>query len=420
MATIVDNAIRTTARGGMFALAFIDLDNFKQVNDYYSHSLGDGLLIAVAQRIRETIRSGDTLARISGDEFLLLLNPLERQQDLLPYIDRVVEMLKQPFSIEGHEVLTSASVGASIYPLHGDGYETLRRCADSAMYRAKQLRKGSAGCFDVAVDGGLTARMEIEQQLRAAIRGRHFRTAFQPKVDLRSTRVEGFEALVRWVHVDGSVRMPGDFIDLAGDLGVLDDITRFVLDDVVHSLPLLTQCYGPHISVSLNIGARQAADAAFMQSFIDDVEAAGVGPRLVIELTEDALVSTQLFERQVLPELRRLGVRVSIDDFGTGYSSLSTLADITADEVKVDRAFITSIHQRVRSQGILRAIESLCLALDISMVAEGVETLEELAYLQTHTSIRHAQGYFFSKPLFLEQLIAASPQDAVRLTRAGR
>jgi EAL domain-containing protein (putative c-di-GMP-specific phosphodiesterase class I) len=175
---------------------------------------------------------------------------------------------------------------------------------------------------------------------------------------------------------------------------VLDDITRFVLEDVTHCLPALTHAYGPHISVSLNI---------------DQLTAAGIGRRLVIELTEDAFVATQQFERQLLPELRKLGVRVSIDDFGTGYSSLSTLADITADEVKVDRAFITDIHERVRSQGILKAIESLCLALDVSMVAEGVETVEELAYLQTHTSIRFGQGYFFSKPMFLEDLVPMQP-----------
>ena len=404
MAEMVESALRAKARGGMFALAFIDVDNFKQVNDYYGHALGDALLIAVAQRIRHNIRQADTLARISGDEFLLLLNPLDRLEDLQPWIERIVAALKQPFIIEGQEVLTSASVGTCVYPLHGASYETLRRCADSAMHRAKHHRRGSASYFDLGLDSGVNARMQLEQQLRVAVRERHFKAAFQPKVDLQSGRVEGFEALVRWVEPNGTVRMPGLFIELAGQIGLLDDITRFVLDDVAHSLPQLTQWYGPHVSVSLNIGARQAGDIAFMQSFMEQLAATGVARRIVVELTEDALVATQQFQHQVLPELRRLGVRVSIDDFGTGYSSLSTLADITADEVKVDRAFITAIHQRVRSQGILKAIESLCSALEVSMVAEGVETVEELAYLRANTSIRLAQGYFFSKPKFLEAL----------------
>ena len=419
MSEMVDNALRSHLRSGMFALAFIDLDSFKQVNDYYSHAVGDALLIAVAQRIREQVRAGDTLARISGDEFLLLLNPLQRLEDLRPLVERVVDALKQPFFIEGHEVMTSASIGASIYPMHGDSYETLRRCADSAMYRAKHHRKGSAGYFDVNMDGALTARMEVEQQLRLAIRERHFKAAFQPKIDLRTRRVTGFEALVRWVEPEGHVHMPGSFIDLAGELGLLDEITHFVLDDVLHSLPLLSERYGQDITISINIGARQAGDLAFMRPVIERLAASGLARRIVIELTEDAFVATQRFERQVLPELRKLGVRVSIDDFGTGFSSLSTLADITADEVKVDRAFITDIHQRIRSQGILKAIESLCLALDISIVAEGVETVEELDYLRTHTSIRLAQGYLFARPQFLEALVLApggcDPQELARI-----
>lgn len=392
----------------MFALAFIDLDNFKQVNDYYSHAAGDSLLIAVAQRIRDNIRPGDTLARISGDEFLLLLNPLDRMEDLEPCINRVIAALKQPFTIEGHVVLTSASIGASIHPQHGDSYETLRRCADSAMYHAKHQRRGSASTYDLAADSGLTARMALEQQLRFAIRERHFRTAFQAKVDLQTGRIEGFEALVRWVEPDGTVHLPGKFIDLATEIGLLDEITRFVLDDVARSLPPLILRYGPNLSVSMNVGARQAGDSEFMHSFIHQLVETGLARHIVVEVTEDAVLATQQFQRRVLPALRQIGVRVSIDDFGTGFSSLSTLADITADEVKVDRAFITDIHRRVRSQVILKAIESLCVALGITMVAEGVETAEELAYLRANTTIRFAQGYLFARPVFVHELISAT------------
>jgi diguanylate cyclase (GGDEF)-like protein/PAS domain S-box-containing protein len=404
MQEIVDTALRAHRRGGMFALAFIDLDNFKQVNDYYSHAIGDALLIAVAHRISENIRAVDTLARISGDEFLLLINPLEHQQDLPPLIDRIIEAMKQPFRIEGFEVLTSASVGASIFPLHGTTYETLRRCADSAMYRSKRDRKGGATYFDISMGAALTARMELEQKLRTALRDRRFRCAFQPKVNTRTGQVAGFEALIRWVDTGGTVHLPGTFIELATELGLLDDITRIAFEDVCRSLDRLQQHYGEDISVSINVGARQAGDLAFMESFIDTIAASGIARHLILELTEDALVATQRFQIQVLPRLREMGVRVSIDDFGSGYSSLSTLADITADEVKVDRAFIIAIQQRPRSQGILKAIESLCRALGISIVAEGVETAEELAYLRTHTAIELMQGYHFSRPGFIEQL----------------
>jgi cyclic di-GMP phosphodiesterase Gmr len=279
------------------------------------------------------------------------------------------------------------------------------------MYHAKHQRRGSASTYDRSADSGLTARMALEQQLRAAIRERHFRTAFQAKVDLQTGRIEGFEALVRWVEPDGTVHLPGRFIDLATEIGLLDEITRFVLDDVARSLPVLVLQYGARLSVSINVGARQAGDSVFMDSFIRQLVGTGLAQHIVVEVTEDAVLATEHFQRRVLPALRRLGVRVSIDDFGTGFSSLSTLADITADEVKVDRAFITDIHQRVRSQVILKAIESLCVALGITMVAEGVETVEELAYLRENTTIRFAQGYLFAKPMFMQALLSTTGVD---------
>jgi len=407
MQDIVDAALHTHQAGGMFALAFIDLDNFKHVNDYYSHAIGDALLRAVSDRIVHQVRASDTLARISGDEFLLLINPLEALEHLPPLINRVLEALKQPFHIEGHEVLTSASVGASIYPLHGASYDTLRRCADSAMYRAKSERKGSVSYFELSMGQALTARMALEQSLRTALREQRFRAAFQPKVCLNSGQIVGFEALIRWVEADGRVVMPGTFIELATELGLIDQITHYALDDVLRCLPALRTQYGEGVSVSLNIAASQAGDVAFMQSLTDRLVHEGVARHVVLELTEDALVATQRFQHHVLPRLRALGVRVSIDDFGTGFSSLSTLADITADEVKVDRAFITAIHERPRSQGILKAIESLCAALHIDVVAEGVETAAEQAYLQQHTSIRLAQGYYYARPQFIEDWVAA-------------
>jgi diguanylate cyclase (GGDEF)-like protein/PAS domain S-box-containing protein len=404
MQELIDQAIRTNARGGMFALAFIDLDNFKQVNDYYSHAIGDRLLIEVSKRISEQVRPGDRLARISGDEFLLLINPLDTRADLPRLIDRVIEALKAPFEIEGHRVLTSASLGASIFPLHGDDYETLRRGADSAMYRAKRDRKGSATYYDHTIDTEVTARMALEQKLRVAISEKRFRAAYQPKIRLSTGEVIGFEALVRWIDIDDMTHLPDTFIELAGELGLLDDITQFVLQDVERSMPELTARFGPDISVSVNVSPRQAADATFMASVLTQLAAGGLANRFVLELTEDALETTQRFQRQVLPQLREHGVRVSIDDFGTGFSSLSTLTDITADEVKVDRTFITAIHEHPRSQGILKAIESLCAALDINVVAEGVETEEELAYIRRHTSIDIVQGYYFAAPMLVSEL----------------
>lgn len=402
---LVESAILAHSRGGVFALAFVDLDNFKSINDFYSHSIGDALLCAVAERISGQMRPGDTLARIGGDEFLLLVNPIDDQDQLSRVIDRVVTAVKEPFSIDGNELLISATVGASIFPMHGQSYDTLRRCADKAMHQAKVDRKGSTRYFDLAMGDALTASTDMEQRLRTAVREGHIRTAFQPKVGIERGDVVGFEALARWVDSSGEVASPSKFIALASELGIIDSITNFVLDDVIACLPHLRRHFGPGISVSINIAARQAGDVAFMNSLIDRLRAEGIADAIVLELTEEALVAAQRFERRVLPRLRAIGVRVSIDDFGTGYSSLSTLADITADEVKVDRAFITSIHERPRSQGILRAIESLCQALDIDVVAEGVESFLELDYLARKTSIRLVQGYYYGKPQYMEALI---------------
>lgn len=405
MRELVDAALLARASNGMFALAFIDLDNFKSINDYYGHAIGDALLCEVAARITRQMRNGDTLARISGDEFLLLVDPLEDPDELPLLMNRVVGSMKEPFSIERHEVLTSATVGVSIYPLHGVSYDTLRRCADSAMYRAKLDRKGSVRCFDIDIGDALTARMDMERRLRTAVRDRNFRTVLQPKVKFRTGEIVGFEALVRWVEAGDEVSSPNVFITLAIELGLIDAITHIVLDDIASSLPGLRARFGKDISVSINIAARQAGDVVLMDSLISRLQVEGIATSIVLELTEDALIATKRFQHHVLPQLREMGVRVSIDDFGTGYSSLSTLADITADEVKVDRAFISSIHERPRSQGILKAIESLCQALRIEVVAEGVETRQELSYLQEETSIQLIQGYYLGKPQYIESLL---------------
>jgi len=389
------------AENARFALAFIDLDNFKHINDYYSHAIGDALLVKVAERIGKVLRDTDMLARISGDEFLLLAWPIDDERQIHGIIDRILAELKKPFHIEAFELFTSASLGVSVYPDHGTTYEALRRNADNAMYRAKNGTKGEAIYFSAAMGQSVTARMELEQRLRLAIRDRKFCCAFQPKVDVHSQEVVGFETLVRWRDEDGEIQPPSSFINLAIELGLIDPITRFVLEDAIHSMERLDAAFGSETTISVNVAAKQASDVDFMRSFAETLDTSGAAHRLMIELTEDAFAGQGQFQRHVLPMLRELGVRISIDDFGTGYSSLSALADITADELKVDRSFITDINRRPRSQSVLRAIESLGASLGMTIVAEGIETFEELAYLQTATRIPQGQGFYFSKPFFL-------------------
>ena len=387
-----------------FAIPFIDLDNFKHVNDYYSHAIGDAVLIKIGERVAAKLRPGDMLARISGDEFVLLLHGIDGREAAEPLIAQVLSDLKQPFYIEGFEIFSSCSIGVSFYPAHGDNYETLRRNADGAMYGAKGRAKGQAMYFDDGLGKRIAARMEAEQRLRLAIRDRRFVCAFQPKVDIHSHDVVGFETLVRWRDSDGEIHMPGQFISLAVELGLINPITNFVLNETLASIDRLDAAFGPGKSVSINIGAKQTGDLAFMHTVIETIKSSGHADRLVLELTEDAIIEQGVFQSEILPFLRKIGVKISIDDFGTGYSSLSALADITADELKIDRSFITRIHERPRSQSVLKAIESLGHTLGMDMVAEGVESAEELIYLQTATRIRFAQGFYFSKPVYLDDM----------------
>lgn len=399
-----ESLIRRPDDAALFALAFFDIDNFKQINDYYGHTTGDALLVAVAKRLSLALRESDMLARISGDEFLLLLSPVESAAEVADYIERLLQKVRAPFFIDGSEVFASVSIGISLSPDHGRNYDQLRQNADIAMYRVKSTTKGAAAFFDDGMESEALARMALEQSLRLAILEKRFFCAFQPKVDIRTHEVMGIEALVRLRNDNGEIQAPGDFINLATELGLIDELTHLVLAEIMRSIDLIDDAFGPQVSISINVAAKQANNADFMRSFARALHDTGCPKRFIIEVTEDAFVHKSHFQKEILPILRDLGVGISIDDFGVGYSSLSALADITADEIKIDRSFITDIHKRPRSQGILKAIESLSEALGMTVVAEGLETFEELAYLQAATRIRYAQGFYFAKPVLLDEL----------------
>ncbi|MCG6205333.1 EAL domain-containing protein [Rhodopseudomonas sp. HC1] len=415
-----DTLLRDDGPANRFALAFLDIDNFKHINDYYGHAVGDALLVGVAKRLGLELRETDMLSRISGDEFLLLLNPIQSRDEVVDYIEFLLQRLRAPFFIDGTEVFASASTGVSLYPEHGRSFDALRQNADIAMYQVKSATKGAAAMFDVAMEREALERMAIEQSLRQAILDKRFCCAFQPKVDIRTRDIKGIEALVRLRDDNGVIQAPGTFVDLAVELGLIDDLTHLVLAEITRSIDLIDDTFGAGVSISINVAAKQAGNAVFMRSFCAALVATGFPARFVVEVTEDAFVAKSHFQSEILPLLRRIGVGISIDDFGIGYSSLSALADITADEIKIDRSFITDIHKRPRSQGILKAIESLGEALGMTVIAEGLETFEELAYLQSATKIRYAQGYYFSKPIFLEELKPAMQTGSGRASPYSR
>jgi diguanylate cyclase (GGDEF)-like protein len=380
-----------------FALAFIDVDNFKHINDYYGHSVGDDLLVRIARRIADETRPTDLLARVGGDEFVLLVSPLGALDELKANVENICERLKAPFFIGGDEIFTSASIGVSLYPTHGRDHQALRIKADAAMYRMKGAAKGGVNFFEPGLGDKADERAKIEQRLRLAIRDRRLCCAFQPKVDFRSDAVVGVEVLLRWRDEEGVIRPPGDFVNLAVELGLMDDISRLVLAQTVDAIDRIDEAFGADATISINVAAKQAANVRFMRSLAEALADTGYPQRFMVELTEEAFLHKTQFQTRILPMLREVGAKISIDDFGVGYSSLAALADITADEIKIDRSFITKIHQRPRSQTVLRAIESLGAGLGMSIIVEGVETFEELAYLEAATRIRLAQGYYFAR-----------------------
>jgi diguanylate cyclase (GGDEF)-like protein len=407
-------------RSRSFALVFLDLDNFRHINDYYGHEIGDGLLVKVAQRVQSRLRKSDMIGRAGGDQFLLVLE-LGPEDDLGSLVESLSKELKEPVFADGFEILTSASMGVSVYPVHGESYEALRRTAETAMHRVKAETKGAVAVFSPDFARDLSARSSQEQRLRLAIRDGRFCCVFQPKVDLRSEEVVGLEALIRLRDERGLIEEPSASVALAIELGLIDDLTRLALAEILRSMERIDEVFGPKVPISINVAAKQAGDIEFMTAFCDELVASKRLNRLMLEVTEDALLATNQFQRKVLPLLRELGIPVSIDDFGTGFSSLAMLADITVDELKIDRAFITDIHRRPRSQSILRAIEGLGEALGMTVVAEGVETFEELAYLQAATRIRYGQGYYFSKPVLLEEMTSRRVvEDSRRLETARK
>jgi len=416
----VAQAMRATGEKPDFAVAVVGFDQFDAINEFYGRAVGDALLSQAGARVGEHLEGGDMAARTGGDEFSLLIADAVGAK-----IDRVLARLKDPFYVDGIEILISASAGFSLFPLHDASVEGLISKADAALTQTKRRSKGEARLYDPELAVRAQNRARLEQNLRLAVRDRRFLCALQPKVDFRSGELDGLEVLMRWRDENGTARAPGDSIAFAVNAGLMNEMTLLLFEETLASLDAIDATFGPNLRLGFNIAAQQAGDARFMRTFADRLAASGHADRFIIELTEEAFLLAGQFQLQVAPMLREVGATISIDDFGVGYSSLSTLAEITADEIKVDRSFITAIHERPRNQGLLRAIESIGEALRTKVIVEGVETAQELAYLRERTNIRVAQGYYFSAPILLGERAsapraAAEPREKARPAASSR
>lgn len=383
-----------------------DADHFKSINDRFGHATGDKVLIGLVRILKDTCHDKGPVGRYGGEEFCLAIagfaeTDVEKLADQirlaiagvstwLPNGERVTVSIGMAFSQDGAGEIT----------------ELVKR-ADEALYHAKSTGRNRVINWSKIPPSEEPSNVVVEK-LRATVKAGSFRCAFQPKVDIRNRRVVGFEALVRLPDDDDQLYPPSEFIGLAVKADVIKELTYCVLDIAIASMHCLDESFGPDTTMSVNVAAKLINDSEFMIPFIHRLHQSGMAERFILELTEESFIEKGIFQAEIVPVLRGLGIRISIDDFGTGYSSLSALADITANELKIDRSFVFDIHTRPRNQSILQAIGSLGSALGMSVVAEGVETFEELTYLLAATNIRIVQGFYFSKPFFLEDIESVS------------
>ena len=388
------------------AVLFLDLDGFKHINDSLGHAIGDKLLQSISERLVECIRAVDTVSRQGGDEFVMLLPAVENAQDAALAARRMLEAISEAHSIDNHELHVTASIGISVYPEDGLDVETLIQNADTAMYQAKENGRQSYQFFEAAMNVRAVERQSIEESLRRALERNEFALHYQPKINLRTRAITGAEALIRWTHPTRGAVSPAQFIPVAEDCGLILPIGEWVLREACTQAQAWVDAGLPEISMAVNVSAIQFQQEGFLQGVFDTLEETGFDPTcLEVEVTESALMKRAEITAVVLQMLRGGGVKVAIDDFGTGYSSLSYLRKFPLDALKIDQSFVRQITTTPDETTIVSAIISMAQSLKLRIVAEGVETAEELAFLEAH-ECEEAQGYYFSRPVPAAQFAA--------------
>ena len=401
----------------LFAVLFIDLDRFKLVNDSLGHMVGDQLLIAIARCLESCLRPKDTVARFGGDEFAILLKNVQDVNDAISVVRRIQEQLKLPFKLNGQEVFTSISVGIALNTIDYERPEDLLRDADTAMYRAKTLGKARYEVFSSAMHDHVLTLLQLENSLQRAVERLELRIQYQPIVFLETGKITGFEALVRWQHPDRGLILPNDFISIAEETGVIIPVGYWVLREACRQLRAWQlQFPENYLTISVNLSNKQFLQADLVTQISQILQETGLDSRyLKLEITESVIMENPESATIMLLQLKDLGCELHMDDFGTGYSSLSYLHRFPFDLLKIDRSFISRMDVNGKDLEIVRALITLARNLNINVIAEGLETAEQLAQLRA-LQCKYGQGYFFSKPVdqeVAEALIAKSLSRSV-------
>jgi len=390
--------------GQTLAILFLDLDNFKNINDGLGHAVGDQLLKDLSARLRELVRREDTVARLGGDEFILLLEGKQDPDYSVRVAQRILDSLAQPFSIKGHQLYVTGSIGITIFPDDGQDLETLVANADMAMYRAKAQGRNSYSMFTPAMNSRVKKRMDLEGALRRAVEQEEFTLHYQPKVDLGSGGVVGLEALVRWQRPGEGMISPGDFIPVAEDTGLIVTIGHWVMQEACRQMRSWHEQGFRDLHVSVNLSPRQFQEKDLVPSVHSTLAAAGLEPRfLELEVTESMVMSEVEEAIVILQELADLGVALSMDDFGVGYSNLYYLKRFPMNNLKIDKSFVRDISTQPDDRSIVDTIINMSRCLKLKVIAEGVETSEQLAFLR-ELNCDLMQGYLFSRPLPAEEI----------------
>jgi diguanylate cyclase (GGDEF)-like protein len=382
---------------------FLDLDGFKHINDSLGHQIGDKLLQSIAKRLSDCVRGSDTVSRQGGDEFVVLLSEVEQAEDAAITARRMLEAVAEAHPIDNHDLHVTTSIGVSVYPDDGLNPETLIKNADTAMYQAKENGRQSYQFFKPSMNVRAVERQSIEESLRRALERQEFTLQYQPKIDLRTHEITGAEALLRWTHPVRGLVSPAQFIPVAEDCGLILPIGRWALREACKQARTWLDAGLALGTMAVNISAMEFRHEKFLEGVLAVLADTGLNPKsLELELTESVLMKQAEATESILKTLRARGVQVAVDDFGTGYSSLSYLRKFPMDALKIDQSFVRQITTAPEETTIVTAVISMGRSLKLRVIAEGVETREELEFLQAH-ECDEAQGYYFSRPVPPEQ-----------------